>query len=347
MAFADVREHRLNPFPDGWFVIEASDRLKKEQLISKTWMGKEIIAWRDGDGKVCVAEAYCPHLGAHLGPEAGGQLRDGCLVCPFHGFEYDISGKCVKATAGPPPPKARLKRIDIEEVNGFVFGYHDNRGRKPSWRIPDVSQDGWDGRAIRIQRLRSHPQYTSENSVDFAHLGFLHGYTDMKQLHPAKIEGPFLIADYSFTKRMLPHLIRFVNINVEVEVNVWGLGVSSVRISGVNIDFEARQWILATPIDGEEIDVWVGMEMKRMPIAFGIKTMNFRLFRRLAAELLAREVAAEVRLDAVIWGRQKFQPEPTLCQADRDILRYRHYCEQFYPETAQEELRVVASEASG
>lgn len=347
MASSGEKEHRLHPFPDGWFVIEASDRLKKEQLISKTWMGKEIIAWRDAHGQVCVAEAYCPHLGAHLGPEAGGQLRDGCLVCPFHGFEYDISGKCVKATAGPPPPKARLKLIEIEEVNGFVFGYHDNRGRKPNWRIPDVSQDGWDGRAIRIQRLCSHPQYTSENSVDFAHLGFLHGYTDMKQLNPARIEGPFLIANYAFTKRILARGLRFVTVDVEIEVNVWGLGVSSVRISGTKMDFETRQWILATPADGKQIDVWTCVDMKRMPVVFGINTMNFYLLRKLAAEFLAKEVATEVGLDAVIWARQKFQPEPTLCQADRDILRYRHYCEQFYPESAPEDLHLVASEASG
>ena len=97
----------LYPYPDGWYVIEAGDRLQKEQVIQKTWMGQEIVAWRDEAGSVCVAGAFCPHLGAHLGPDSGGLVRRECLVCPFHGFEFDVSGQCrcntprSTAAAGP------------------------------------------------------------------------------------------------------------------------------------------------------------------------------------------------------------------------------------------------------
>lgn len=78
--------------------------LLKEKLIRKTWVGEEIVAWCDDKGRVCVADAFCPHLGADLGPESGGVVRDGCLVCPFHGFEFDISGRC-SATPFAPPQK--------------------------------------------------------------------------------------------------------------------------------------------------------------------------------------------------------------------------------------------------
>ena len=108
MAVIPDVDYRLNPFPNGWYLIEASDHVPKGQLISKTWMGREIIAWRTENGDVRVADAICPHLGANLGAKSGGILREGNIVCPFHGFEYDSSGKCVKATAGPPPAGARL-----------------------------------------------------------------------------------------------------------------------------------------------------------------------------------------------------------------------------------------------
>ena len=44
----------------------------RAKLIQKTWMGMNIVAWCDENGRVCVAEAYCPHLGSDLGPAAGG-----------------------------------------------------------------------------------------------------------------------------------------------------------------------------------------------------------------------------------------------------------------------------------
>ena len=39
----------------------------RAKLIQKTWMDMNIVAWC-----VCVAEAYCPHLGSDQGPPRGG-----------------------------------------------------------------------------------------------------------------------------------------------------------------------------------------------------------------------------------------------------------------------------------
>ena len=47
---------------------------------------------------VACADAHCPHLGAHLGGDVGGTVSsEGFLRCPFHGFEFDAEGGCVKA----------------------------------------------------------------------------------------------------------------------------------------------------------------------------------------------------------------------------------------------------------
>ena len=88
----------LHPFPDGWYVISLGAHLGTEKLLQKTWMGQEIVAWRGGRGAVCVADGFCPHLGSLLGPETGGVIRNGNLVCPFHSFQFDVTGRC-RATA--------------------------------------------------------------------------------------------------------------------------------------------------------------------------------------------------------------------------------------------------------
>lgn len=99
-----------SPFPEGRYFIARRETIEKEQLIQKTWMGENIIAYCDESGHICVAEAFCPHLGSNLSPAAGGRVRDGRLVCPCHGYECDATGTCV-ATPYAPAPRATGLRV--------------------------------------------------------------------------------------------------------------------------------------------------------------------------------------------------------------------------------------------
>ena len=84
-------------------------------------MGVNIVAWCDEDGRICVAEAYCPHLGSDLGPDAGGRVCEGRLVSPFHGFEFDATGQCVATPYSGPPRYARLRVFETRDVLGLIF----------------------------------------------------------------------------------------------------------------------------------------------------------------------------------------------------------------------------------
>ena len=99
----------LPRFPRVGTSVASRQSLRKTKLIRKTWMGEEIVAWSDEVGRVCVAEAYCVHLVSDLGPAAGGRIRAGRLVCPFHGYEYDASGQCVATPYADPPRTAKLR----------------------------------------------------------------------------------------------------------------------------------------------------------------------------------------------------------------------------------------------
>ncbi len=60
----------LPAFPEGWYFVASRESILRKQLIEKTWLGEEIVAWCDKAGRVCVADAVCPHLGSYLGPAA-------------------------------------------------------------------------------------------------------------------------------------------------------------------------------------------------------------------------------------------------------------------------------------
>ena len=323
--------HSLHPFPDGWYLIAPSAHLQAEHLIQKTWMGREVVAWRDSAGAVCVADAYCPHLGACLGPETGGQVCDGRLRCPFHGFEFDIAGRCVATPLGPPPRKARLAAYPVQEVNGFIFAYWDHQGRAPAWQVPDRCPEGWSRRVIKRRRLRTHPQVTTENSVDFGHLSYVHGYRDLKQLSPSRIDGPCLTSSYAFTRHMLTRGLRRVLLPVNIEISVWGLGVSIVEARSPRMGMGALQWVLATPVDGEEIDLWLAVDPQEPARASWYRLVPAWIRRWLVPKILLHELDLDVTKDAKIWSRQRYEPNPVLSKGDHDVYRFRRYSEQFYP----------------
>ena len=59
-----------------------------------------MVAFRTESGQAKVVDAYCPHMGAHLGYGIRDQAGHGSavvgesIVCPFHGWAYDGEGKC-------------------------------------------------------------------------------------------------------------------------------------------------------------------------------------------------------------------------------------------------------------
>ena len=50
--------------------------------------------WRGEDGQVRIIDAYCKHLGAHMGH--GGKVHGNLLECPFHAWRYDGEEGVVK-----------------------------------------------------------------------------------------------------------------------------------------------------------------------------------------------------------------------------------------------------------
>jgi len=70
----------LHPNPNGWYVIERADQLKKGQIISKKFAGQDIVVFRLENGQACASTAFCPHLGAHLG--FGGSIAGDNIRCP-------------------------------------------------------------------------------------------------------------------------------------------------------------------------------------------------------------------------------------------------------------------------
>src|SRR6476660_8218491 len=99
----------LPAFPNGWFGLCYGDEVPAGGVKSVHALGRDLVAFRGEDGRVHVLDAYCVHLGAHLGH--GGTVVGNTIRCPFHGWCYEgATGRCVEVPyAKKVPPKAAVR----------------------------------------------------------------------------------------------------------------------------------------------------------------------------------------------------------------------------------------------
>lgn len=327
-----------SPFPEGWYFVATRADIQRKRLFRKLWMGESIIVWCDGQGSVCVAESHCPHLGSDLGPEAGGRVCEGRLVCPFHGYQFDSAGRCVVTPYADPPRAARLQVFDTREINGLIFAWYGIDGRPPQWELhPDRPEmEGWSSPAMLTFRFPGHPQETTENSVDLAHFRYVHGYDNFERVGRISIDGAHLESCFSFrTVRKVAGITAFTLHNSAV-THVFGLGYSFVDIREHSVGVDLRLWVLATPIDGIHIDLTLVSHVreirnpKRRFLGLGFLPVSWRapIFNK----FVAAQQKVDVWQDVAIWSRKQYRSRPRLCRSDGEIMPFRAYCAQFYPD---------------
>jgi nitrite reductase/ring-hydroxylating ferredoxin subunit len=306
--------------PNGWYVVAASDELPPGKVVSRLYFDRELALYRTRSGVVSVVDATCPHMGAHLGRV--GKVEGETLRCNFHGFTYDGRGQCVKtAYDGPPPARARLRRWQVREQNGLILTWFDAEAREPEWEVPPLPSEGWNRISWKRFEIATHPQETTENSVDFGHFTELHGFIDGSILEPIKTEGPFLSSSYrAWRPYGLPGRKPFYKFPVNYHVKVWGLGYSQVDVEIGLFGINARVFVLPVPIDDEHIHLLLGVmaETKFGPLA--------PLIRWIARSILCKEVGQ----DLDIWTHKEFLERPALAKGDGPVSTYRAWARQFY-----------------
>lgn len=324
----------LPPYPNGWYVLAFSPQLSRERLLSRTAFGRELVLWRTASGRAAAMDAYCPHLGAHLGH--AGRVRGEALRCGFHGFCFDAEGTCV-ATGydSKPPPTARIATWPVREVNGMVLVYHGADGAAPPWEVPALEQRGWSRPVHRRFELAAHPQETTENSVDLGHFAHVHGYDTVRMLRDVVTDGPYLSTAYA-SRRPLPLLGRRARLrfDFEFETHIHGLGYSQVDVLVRGFDVRARLWVLPTPIDARRLRLHLAAS------GDGNGDDVHRLLRWIPRHLRAIAVGyglliglvADARQDFAIWAHKRYVHPPALAQGDGPIGRYRAWAAQFYGE---------------
>lgn len=327
------RVRSLDPYPSGWYAACFSAELPPGAVRSLRFMGKELVLFRTRGGLACALDAYCPHLGAHLG--RGGTVEGEELRCPFHGFRFDGAGSCVATGYGSkPPPAAHLRSWPVRETNAIVLLYHSQDAGPPTWEVPALENSGWSQPVFRRFELSAHPQQTTENSVDLGHFEIVHGYESVRLVRDVVVDGPYLSTRY-LARRPAPLLGRRWMLEFEFETHIHGLGYSLVDLHVRNLEIRARIWVLPTPIDADRMALRLaasGDGTSGATVAW-LRAVPPRLRGYLIARGLLEALAYDAGQDFEIWRNGAYVHPPALAQGDGPIGRYRSWAARFYEST--------------
>jgi nitrite reductase/ring-hydroxylating ferredoxin subunit len=341
MTAGAAARRSLAPYPSGWYVLAFSRELRPGGVLTRTLAGQELVLFRTASGQVGVLDAYCPHLGAHMG--RGGRVVGDSLRCPFHGFRFDGSGRCV-ATGydSKPPPTAAVRSWAVRESNGMLFAYHDVEARPPAWEVPPVDAREWSVPYFRRFELEAHPQETTENSVDLGHFAHVHGYRDVRMLRDVITDGAYLSTAYA-AFRPAPLVGRRLEFDFQFETHIYGLGYSMVEVTVRGFDIRARLWVLPAPIDGERIQLYLAASGSgRDDVHPLLRLLPSRLRAAAIGRGLLIALSVDAQQDFDIWQHKRYVHPPALAQGDGPIGKYRTWATQFYGPAAARAATAMA-----
>jgi nitrite reductase/ring-hydroxylating ferredoxin subunit len=137
-------------------------------------LGENLTLFRDEQGRVGLLGLHCAHRGADL---SYGRIEDGGLRCLYHGWLYDINGRCLEQPGEPAGSTfhTRMRQLayPCQERAGMIFTYlgPGDPPLLPAYEFLDAPPER--RFVVKIFQECNYLQ-ANEGNLDQAHLSFLH-----------------------------------------------------------------------------------------------------------------------------------------------------------------------------
>lgn len=162
-----------------WMPIACAGELTEEKPIKAVrLLGENLVVFRDRSERYGVVAEQCPHRKASL---AFGRVDEEGIRCPYHGWKFDCTGRCLEQPAEPEAggfkDKIKHTAYPVKRLGGLLWAY---LGPEPRPLLPRWDVLVWEEGKRWIEK---HEVYNCnwlqpmENSVDPSHLFWLHGET--------------------------------------------------------------------------------------------------------------------------------------------------------------------------
>lgn len=347
---ADLTDAPYTTHPTGWFMVGWSWDLKPGDVTAMRIFDTEVVMYRTESGQACVADAYCPHLGAHVGH--GGKVIGENIQCPWHGWEYGKDGvNCKIAFSDRVRKDAVLRQWHTSEKDGIIHVWYDALGRDPLWEWPGVpafsdadnfylpNEHPFGATAYGI--LDVTPYIYIENAADAMHFPFVHGASEPVSIdkweetdhHYLKVQFGLTFGAGKQSTRMTPDgPARGL-----IDNDVYGLGLGLVTLEIGNVS--VFQLVSLTPVDSERSYLWSTIGATRDPSSPDSPPKVTELLMNVQVEQLVN--------DFTIWKYLRYNNRPKFVGREEALYpRLRRWRDRFYPVDFPQRAGIASSAVS-
>lgn len=321
------------PMPYGWFQVLYSSELEAAQSKPLHFFDQELVAFRTESGLAKVVDAYCPHMGAHLGygihehTGGGARVEGENIVCPFHGWQYDGEGICqhIPYANKLPPRVARGEQVlgawQVREINQCILVWYHPQGIEPLFEpevIPEASIDNkddesWGELKVFTWDIETHMQEIGENAVDAVHFHYVHRTAEVPEPKVSEFKGH---TRYGLIETRNPTPQGVIEGSIENR-NI-GPGMAIIRFSGI---CETLLMANLTPVTAEHT---------RAMYAFIQKKVDGKTPSGGVADAIVANICQQMEEDRIIWAHKRYFEKPMLCDGDGAFAKFRKWYSQFY-----------------
>jgi phthalate 4,5-dioxygenase len=196
--------------------------------------GEDLVLFRDQEGRPGLLGLHCSHRGADL---SYGRVEDGGLRCIYHGWLYDVNGRCLEQPGEPPSStfaaKIQQRSYRCQEVAGMVMAYI-GPGEPPLIPNFEILMAPDDRRRTTKVFHKCNYLQGNEGNIDSVHLQFLHWSQPRWKEHPWFDEVQLETTNYGirnfwvrdFEDHWYTHITSFVMPNIDAFGGGHGEGYS-------------------------------------------------------------------------------------------------------------------------
>jgi phenylpropionate dioxygenase-like ring-hydroxylating dioxygenase large terminal subunit len=173
-----------------WYGILQSRDVRRGKPVGVTRLGEKLVLWRADKGDLVCQADLCAHRGAAL---SAGKLCGDTIQCPFHGLQYDPTGRCKLIPANgrhtPVPEQFKVLSYPVREVGGFIWVWWGAaQAELPPVPFFEDLSEGFTYDTL-VDHWPVHYSRAIENQLDVVHLPFVH-YDTIGRGNRTLVDGP-------------------------------------------------------------------------------------------------------------------------------------------------------------
>ncbi len=181
----------------GWYAVCSTNEISNDKPYVFTMYNEPLVIYRDKESNLRCVKDLCPHRGASF---IGGEVKDGELVCPYHGARFSSNGECtnlsritcnhiVDENYDNYAAKIHLYQYICKEVSDYIYIYYTGKAKTNlrDFIVNDsldkslINNYGFDVNSYSYEEVvvdfKCDWARVIENHLDILHLFWVHGET--------------------------------------------------------------------------------------------------------------------------------------------------------------------------